>query len=152
MRKAKPTSIQIPEDIMRRLQAHKDNSVTSQLLTAYRILEKIRFYSTQELRSKFSSDEWKLLADALRANTFTMEAHYTPQEIVTSLEEQDLYHAIGNDYGVNVETLCNKISKLSAGQLDALYTRLQTFWDVSDEYEDKDPDDYESFLERWSKF
>ena len=48
------------------------------------------------------------------------------------MEDSDLYEGIGAKWNVDVKSLCEKIKSLSSAQIDALYCRVEKFWEHPD--------------------
>lgn len=63
--------------------------------------------------------------------------------LVASIEDSDLYDGLGAKRDVDVKALCDKVSNLTAAQVDAVFARVEAFWNSDDEERD---------LEKWSKW
>lgn len=67
---------------------------------------------------------------------------YNPEALAAHLEDSNLYECIGERWKVDVKKLCRKIRSLSSTQVDAIYRRVETFWEHSTT----------TGLDTWAKF
>lgn len=104
-------------------------------------LQMIRRRSQSELKGIFTPEEWSLMADSLNGTLVTSEFRCLPSALIASIEDSDTYDGLGTKWGVDIKALCEKIEKLTAAQIDAVFTRIEEFWD------DEDRD-----LEKWAKW
>jgi hypothetical protein len=104
-------------------------------------LQMIRKRSMSELKGVFTSDEWSYMADALNGTIITPEFRCIPGALIASVEDSDTYDGFGAKWGVDVANLCSKIDKLTSAQVDAVFSRIEAFW--NDENRD---------LDSWSKW
>lgn len=102
-------------------------------------LQQIRRRSQGELKGIFTPAEWSYMADSLNGSLVTADFRCLPVALVAGIEDSDLYDGLGAKWDVDVKALCGKIEKLTAAQVDAVFTRVEEFWDS----EDKD-------LEKWA--
>lgn len=104
-------------------------------------LQMIRRRSLGELKGMFTPDEWSYMADSLNGTIVTPDFRCLPGALIAGVEDSDTYDGLGTKWEVDVKTLCGKIEKLTAAQVDAVFTRVEEFWNS----QDKD-------LEKWSKW
>lgn len=104
-------------------------------------LRMIRTRSMNELKGLFSPAEWMYMADSLNGTMVTTDFRCLPMALVAGIEDSDIYDALGAKWEVDVPSLTEKVEKLTAAQVDAVFTRVEAFWDS----EEKD-------LNEWSKW
>lgn len=104
-------------------------------------LQQIRKRSKSELRGIFTPAEWSLMADSLNGTIITQEFRCLPSALIASVEDSDLYDGLGAKWSVDIKALIEKVDKLTAAQVDAVFTRVEEFWD------DDDRD-----LEKWAEW
>ena len=104
-------------------------------------LQMIRRRSQAELKGVFTPEEWSLMADSLNGTMTTQEFRCIPGALTASVEDSDLYDGLGAKWEVDTKKLIYKIEDLTAAQVDAVFTRIEAFW--NDEHRD---------LEQWSKW
>lgn len=104
-------------------------------------LQMIRRRSQGELKGIFSPAEWSYMADSLNGTMITAEFRCLQGALIASVEDSDLYDGLGAKWNVDVKVLCDKVRKLTAAQVDAVFARVEAFWNS----EEKD-------LGEWSKW
>lgn len=127
----KNVTVRIPDGLYQELSGGED-SVNFQIVQRLEKLSKLERLSLQELKGKFTQNEWTAIADSLNG-TYTKDEtfRYNPEVLAAHTEESDLYEGIGSRWKVDVKKLCKKIRLLSAAQVDAVYRRVETFWEHS---------------------
>ncbi len=89
--------------------------------TIQNCLKFIRLRTLEELRGKFSIKEWIFLADILNGLIIDNSYRFSPEVLVDTCEDAD--------YSVCLPELIEKLKLLSITQLDALYYRIENFWE-----------------------
>jgi len=104
------------------------------------LLKLLKAYSQNELKGKFTLDEWKFFADSLNGTMADGIFRCNAGVLIAHCEDSEQFEGTATKWGVSVPDLTEKINKLGGAQIEALYTRIEKFWD--------DPKD----LEAWSVF
>lgn len=105
-------------------------------------LQTIKKLSANELRGKFTESEWKFLAASLNGSINDETLRYRAELLCYHNEDSERYEGTASQFGIKLSDLNAKIRQLTAAQLDALYTRVEYFWDNSEKIE----------LDAWAKF
>lgn len=73
------------------------------------------------------------IVDSLNG-TYTQDEtfRYSQDALIAHMEDSDLYEGIGTKWNIDVKSLCEKIKSLSSAQIDALYSRVEKFWEHPD--------------------
>lgn len=100
-------------------------------------LQMIRKRSMSELKGKFTNAEWSYMADALNGTIITPEFRCIPGALIASVEDSDRYDGLGEKWNVDVKKLIYKIEDLTAAQVDAVFARVEAFWDSEEKDLDK---------------
>jgi hypothetical protein len=100
-------------------------------------LQMIRKRSISELKGRFTKAEWSYMADSLNGTIVTPEFRCIPGALVASIEDSDRYDGLGEKWGVDVKKLTYKIEDLTAAQVDAVFARVEAFWDSEEKDLDK---------------
>ncbi len=108
-------------------------------------LRMIRTRSKNELKGLFTPAEWMYMADSLNGTMVTTDFRCLPMALVAGIEDSDTYDALGAKWEVDVPSLTEKVKKLTAAQVDAVFTRVEAFVEAFWDSEEKD-------LEEWSKW
>lgn len=104
------------------------------------LLKLLKAYSLNELKGKFAPNEWKFFADSLNGTIVDGMFRCNVGALVAHCEDSEQFEGTASKWDVSVPGLTEKINKLGGAQVEALYTRVERFWD--------DPKD----LEEWSVF
>lgn len=91
-------------------------------------LQMIRRRSEAELKGVFTPAEWMLMADSLNGTIASADFRCYPSALAANIEDSDKFDNIGDKWGVDVANLCSKIDKLTAAQCDAVFSRIEAFW------------------------
>lgn len=128
--KTKTITVRIPSDIYDGMQAKAENigSISQQIVDGLRKNETIAKLSLGELKGKFSEEEWCALSDMLNGTIVDDAVRYYTNALVAEVQDSELYDGTCSKWKVSTDGLIAKVEKLTAAQLDALYTRVETFW------------------------
>jgi hypothetical protein len=100
------------------------------------VLLQIRRRTLNEIKGVFSPSEWLLMADSLNGTGITSEFRCLPVALAANVEDSDKFDDLGVKWGVDIPQLLDKINRLTAAQVDAVFTRIEAFW--NDENRDMD--------------
>ena len=137
----KVISLRLPVEMVGALEK-RGNSVNRAVIESITKLNTIERYSMKELRGVFTESEWMALLDAFNGTTITTDFRYQPEFVSAQIADSGMYGGIGAKFNVDISALCEKIDKLTAAQVDSLYTRIETFWDNTDTIK----------IEEWARF
>ena len=137
----KVISLRLPVEMVGALEK-KGNSVNRAVIESITKLNTLERYSMKELRGVFTESEWMALLDAFNGTIITTDFRYQPGFVSAQIADSDMYDGIGAKFNVDISALCEKLDKLTAAQVDSLYTRIETFWDNT----------YTIKIEEWAKF
>lgn len=131
----KNITIRIPSDIYQEMQEkshdprYNAGSINQQIIDRLQKQAILSKLSMNELRGMFSKGEWSALADMLNSTMVTPEFRYRPEFLVSEIDDtMALEQDLGKKWGIDIPVLKEKCSKLTAAQLDALYSRIEEFW------------------------
>lgn len=91
-------------------------------------LQMIRRRSEVELKGVFTPAEWMLMAGSLNGTIATSDFRCYPSALAANIEDSDKFDNMGEKWGVNIPRLIDKINRLTAAQVDAVFTRIEEFW------------------------
>ena len=141
----KQFSIRMDEDLLESIYT-PNKSLSEQVNDCVKQLIAIRSYTTEELKNKFKPEEWRALAEAMKNFRNSDISRYQSQTFTMALKSADINNGIGNAWKIDIDNLCNKIDQLTAAQLDALYNRIDKFWNRVENGGD------DGFITRWITF
>lgn len=130
-----------------------DKSMSDVINRSLRHLKIIRSYALNSLKGMFTKDEWLAIVDCLNGTVVADEFRFRSFSLIASLEDADLYEGLGARYSIDIKKLCNKLDKLSPAQVDAVYCRIEAFWNTPDNIRNAPaPEGGEDFMTRWANF
>lgn len=117
----------MPEELASWLSDQGDsmNQVIVDLLDNARIA---RVYSTSELKGRFTAGEWKFFADSLNGTVVNDQFRYNKGALIAHCEDSEELDGTATRYDVDIVSLKEKINSLTASQVEALYSRIEMFW------------------------
>ena len=89
-------------------------------------------YADVEIRGKFTSNEWKFLADSLNGSMVLDDFRFNKDALIAHNQDSQLYDGTAARWNVNLDELNKKCGELSASQTEALYRRVESFWNHPD--------------------
>lgn len=120
-----------------------EKSANQNLIDLLSNYKKVIAVSTNELKGKFTKEEWMYLVDILNGIIINSTFRCNKIALCMEIEEANELDSLCNKYkSVKLDEFITKIKSLSGAQLDALYKRVEEFWSKSEEIS----------LEEWSEF
>jgi len=89
----------------------------------------IRRYSLNEIKGIFTPAEWSFLADSLNGTMTTDSFRCNVGALVHHCIDAEQLDGTARKWEVDIERLTTKIEKLTAAQVEALYFRVEQFWE-----------------------
>lgn len=120
-------TIRMPEELAAWLSEQGDsmNQVIVDLLDNIRYS---RMYSLNEIKGRFTAAEWKFFADSLNGTLVNDQFRYNKGALVAHCEDSESFECTATKWGVDINILKDKISSLAGSQVEALYSRVEVFW------------------------
>jgi len=88
-----------------------------------------RRYSLNEIKGIFTPAEWSFLADSLNGTMTTDSFRCNVGALVHHCIDAEQLDGTARKWEVDIERLTTKIEKLTAAQVEALYFRVEQFWE-----------------------
>lgn len=98
-------------------------------------LATIQKLAANELRGKFTENEWQFLAASLNGTIMDETFRYDPSVLCYHNEDAEKYEGHASNFNVDIKAVNKKITALTSAQLDALYTRVEDFWNNAEKIE-----------------
>jgi hypothetical protein len=124
----KGTTVYLPEDQAKYIQENYKNQNFG-IITAIEALMTIRKYSLNEIKGIFTSGEWSFFADSLNGTMTTDSFRCNAGALAYHCRDAEELDGTATKWKVDIEALAGKVEKLSAAQVEALYFRIENFWD-----------------------
>lgn len=129
----------MPEDLFAWL-SEQGSSVNQAIVDLLENARIARLYSLNELKDRFTPDEWKFFADSLNGTLVNDQFRYNKGVLIAHCEDSESLEGAVSRHGVDIEILKKKINAMSASQVEALYCRVEQFCNT--------PTD----LDKWSEY
>ena len=127
----KGTTVYLPEDQAKYIQVNYKNQNVG-IINALDALIMIRTYSLSEIRGRFSPGEWSFLADSLNGTMTDGSFRCNAGALAYHCLDADKLDTLGEKWEIDVLDLMDKIKDLTAAQVDAVYFRIEQFWNSED--------------------
>ena len=95
-------------------------SITQGIVTVATKLQQLEKISENELRGKFTKNEWYELREAIGREIADASQRYLVEPLIYKIK--DRFHYSNND------VLIEKVKTLSAAQIDAVYKRVENYY------------------------
>lgn len=126
----KTISIRIPTELVEYLEK-KDLGMNGAIVDCIEKTAYFEKYAMRDIQGVFSPEEWKYIADSLNGTIIDGDFRYFSGALVANIEDADKYEMLGGKWNVDVKKLCDKVSRLSCSSIDAIYRRVEAFWNDS---------------------
>ncbi len=127
MAETKNVTLRLPLDLAEWLTSNGE-SVNQAVISCAKTMRRIRSVSTGELKGVFTENEWKFFADSLNGTVVNELFRCNVSALVAHCEDAERYDGAASKWGVDIVVLCEKIKSLKGANIDALYTRVESFW------------------------
>lgn len=89
---------------------------------------RVRNISELELKGLFSDNEWKFLADSLNGSMVSDQFRVSRDALMAHNEDAELYEGTATKWNISVAQLNDQCKCLSGAQVEAIYRRIERFW------------------------
>lgn len=100
------------------------------------LLAKMRVLTTRadnEIKGMFTEAEWKFLADSMNGIMIDETLRYSAQNLAYHNEDAQTYDKTADKWEVDLIELNKKVFALTSAQVDAVYRRIERFWNEAPE-------------------
>jgi len=98
-------------------------------VTIVRAIDRYQYlcaYSMEEIRGKFTPDEWFFFLRATDKIIPEGPFRYNPESLIAYCRDAEkLNPSLATDLSVDLKVLTDKIQKLTAAQIEAIYSRVE---------------------------
>ena len=95
-------------------------------------LRYIKLYSRNELKGKFTKEEWYFFFDSLNGSIIDGMFRCNAGALVAHCEDAEQFESTATRHNVDLPGLLKKCETLTGAQVDALYTYVEEFWNNED--------------------
>lgn len=123
----KTVSMRLPQDVADYIMRNGD-SITDGVKNIVSQMQRHERYADVELRGRFTAEEWKFLADSLNGTMVLDDFRFSASALVAHNQDSQLYDGTASRWGIDIDKLNSKCNSLTAAQVEALYRRVERFW------------------------
>lgn len=123
----KTVSMRLPQDVADYIMRNGD-SITDGVKNLVSQMQRHERYAAVELRGRFTAEEWKFLADSLNGTMVLDDFRFSASALVAHNQDSQLYDGTASRWGIDIDKLNSKCNSLTAAQVEALYRRVERFW------------------------
>lgn len=127
----KGTTVYLTEEQTRYIKDNYDNQNVG-IINALDALIMIRTYSLSEIKGCFTPGEWSFLADSLNGTMTDGSFRCNAGALAYHCLDADKLDGLGAKWEIDIQELMHKIKDLTAAQVDAVYFRIEQFWNSED--------------------
>lgn len=127
--KTRNATIRLPEDLAQELS--NNGSINSAIIDRIDCLKTIQIISLNELKGVFLPAEWKFMADCMNGIMVTDSLRFNKDVLLSNFDDAELYEKKASKWNVDLNSLKKKIMALHAANIDAIYARLEKFYDTN---------------------
>lgn len=103
-----------------------EDSLNFTIVRAIDRYQYLRAYSMEELRGRFTSDEWFFFLRSTDRVIPEGPFRYNPDSLIAYCKDaKKLDSTLADDLSVDFDVLANKIRQLTAAQIEAVYSRVE---------------------------
>lgn len=128
----KAVNLSLDTEVYKKIEKLGDDcGMTAGVLNLVSFYDKIMKLSKNELRGKFTTNEWIAIADSLNGSIIDEYTRYSVDMFIAHCEDAELYEGSFSSRNVEVKEFTEKCKSLTCAQLVALYDRVNEFWSNS---------------------
>lgn len=133
----KTVTIRMPKDLHEKLQAQAtQDSLNTVIVKRLEELTLLQTNATNEIKNTFTQNEWKYIVDALNGSLAMGSFRYYKSVLIATLEDAERFDGLCAKWEVNLQELTSKINSLHGANIDAIYTRVEQYWNKPTDIEE----------------
>lgn len=124
----KATTVYLPDEQAKYIQENYKNTSFG-IITAIDALMTIRKYSLSEIKGLLTPGEWSFFADSLNGTITDGIFRCNKEALICHCIDAEQLDGTASKWDVDLAQLTAKIGKLTGAQVEALYFRVEQFWE-----------------------
>lgn len=137
---SKNITLRIPEEMYDRLSSN-EQGINQTVLGIIEEHQQLLKYSEEELRGKFTPEEWTALIDLVNSQMLVPQYICVKSLMMATVEDGEKFEGTLTRHGADLGTMIKKMETLTAAQTAAMMKRAKRFWENPG-----------NSIEEWSKF
>lgn len=131
-KETKTVSLRLPVEQVEWLMKNEE-SINQAIVNAIDRLRIIEKYAERDIAGKFTPEEWSYLADALNGTIAEGDFRYRSFALIAQIEDCAEYDGLDKKWNVDVKQFCEKVKGLSSASIDAIFRRVEKYWNEGKE-------------------
>lgn len=137
---SKNVTLRIQEEMYDRLSSN-EQGINQTVLGIIEEHQQLLKYSEEELRGKFTPEEWTALIDLVNSQMLVPQYICVKSLMMATVEDGEKFEGTLTRHGADLGTMIKKMETLTAAQTAAMMKRAKRFWENPG-----------NSIEEWSKF
>lgn len=129
-KETKTATLRLPVEQVEWLTKNED-SINQAVINTIDRLQLIEKYADRDIMGKFTPAEWSFLADSLNGVITEGDFRYLNAALVAQIKDSANCDGLDKKWKVDVESFCKKVKGLSSASIEAIYRRIEDFWNNS---------------------
>lgn len=125
---SKNITLRIPEEIYDRLSSN-DQGINQTVLEIIEEHQQMLKYSEDELKGKFSPEEWTALIDLVNSRMLVPQYICVKSLMMATIEDGEKFEGTLTRHGADLDAMRKKVETLTAAQTAAMTKRAKRFWE-----------------------
>lgn len=131
-KETKTVTLRLPVEMVEYL-TRNDDSINQAVVNEISNLKRIRLVSMGELRGLFTPQEWVFIADSFNGTLVDDFMRANVGVFIAGCEDSERFEGKAGLHGVDLPSFLDKIRTLKGANIEAIYSRVEDFWNHSSE-------------------
>lgn len=143
MAETKTVSLRLPVEMAEWIEKRGNgagiNHGVKNVATALMAMER---HADMMIKDVFAPEEWRAMADCMNGTMVLDEIRFSKDALLMEMQDGQLYNKVLDKWSVEPELFFAKIEALNPVQVEAVFRRIENFWDLCNDID----------LNEWSKY
>lgn len=126
-KETKTVTLRLPVEMVEYL-TRNDDSINQAVVNEISNLKRIRLVSMGELRGLFTPQEWIFIADSFNGTMVDDFMRANVGVFIAGCEDSERFERKASIHGVDLPSFLDKIRTLKGANIEAIYSRVDDFW------------------------
>ena len=137
----KQVNLRIPQELLDYVKSQY-GSLNSDIVSAIQRLRSVRQVALGEIRGLFTKEEWMFFIDSMNGVMVDEIFCCNVGGLIAHCEDSERFEGTATKYGVDLDSITQKIKTLRGANIEAIYYRVSQFWDNTDKYKLEEYSDF----------
>lgn len=132
MKETKTVTLRLPVEMTEELSKIGDGSINQGVKNVYDELKRHERYADLEIKGVLTEKEWMFLAESLNGTMVLDDFRFAKDSLIAHNQDSETYNCTATKWQIDLEELNAKILSLTASQVEAIYRRVEKYWNTPD--------------------